>query len=117
MKKFIFIFIAMTHLCWGASLKLESEGAHGERIELLECEESIGLYCFRASGFTPGEKILYVSKSVDEEICQELEMPFDGFLIFIHMPAVIGYTEGDSTITLVGENGNQVELNYHWKLQ
>ncbi|MDN3506839.1 MAG: hypothetical protein P0S96_06385 [Simkaniaceae bacterium] len=117
MKKLLFFCLSISQICMGAPLKLEAEGTYGERIELLKCEETLGMYCFRASGFAPGEKILFVSKSVDEVIYEELEMPQNGQLILMHQPAVIGYTEGDSTITLVGENKNSVELTYHWKLQ
>lgn len=115
MKKILCCFVLLIQTCWGALA--QAKGDHGTEIVLESCDKIIGNHLFKVFGFLPEEKLLVISKSMDEVLMTSWEMPKEGSLDLMLLPAVSGYKEGDASIKIIGEKGDQVTLEYHWKIQ
>ncbi len=79
-----------------------AKGNKGQEIKIVEADEALGLYLFEISGFLPGEKVQFISQSLHEVIHNEVTMPQDGKMHISLLPAVIGYSKGQGSITLIG---------------
>lgn len=100
--------------CWSNSVFVE--GKNGEQITLIEKNEEIGWYKLEVTGFNPGERIKTITNSMGEIIEGDFIMPDDGKQCVMMLPAVIGKSEGDVSLTVIGEKAEAVTLKYHWKI-
>lgn len=100
--------------CW--SFETFVEGPDKERITLIEKNEEIGHYTLEISGFEPGEKIKTISKSKNEVVKGEFIFPSSGNQVVMLLPAVIGYCQGEASLTVIGAKKKTLTFNYNWKV-
>lgn len=93
---------------------LEVKLDNGKSLSLKLSSSNGKVYKMSIKGFSPHEKVIFTSKSCDEELSNLLELLDDGTIVANVLPGVIGQTGGDAYLEIKTLKNEVLRLDYKW---
>ncbi|MBI5346164.1 MAG: hypothetical protein HZB76_03375 [Chlamydiae bacterium] len=93
---------------------LEVRLDNGKTFSLKLASPNGKMYNMSITGFSPHEKVIFTSKSCDEELTNLIELLDDGTIVANVLPGVIGQTGGDAYLQIKTLKNEVLRLDYKW---
>ena len=93
---------------------IEARGAGGCRLSLELMESTGNTFAVRGEGFEPGEEVRVLDRSGDEIVEGKRRTSPSGGFELVMLPAVVGRTGGEASISAIGRTCSVPALPYGW---